>query len=51
MVVANDVAAGGIGTEDNEVFISRAGEADIKHVKGTKKLIADAIVEDLASFL
>ena len=51
MVVANDVAAGGIGTEDNEVFISRAGVEDIKHVKGAKKLIADAIVEDLASFL
>jgi len=51
MVVANDVGAGGIGTEDNEVFISRAGVEDIKHVKGAKKLIADAIVEDLASFL
>ncbi len=51
MVVANDVGAGGIGTEDNEVFISRAGVADIKHVKGAKKLIADAIIEDLASFL
>ncbi len=47
MVVANDVGNGGIGTEDNDVFILSAGAEDIKHVKGAKKLIAKEIVEEL----
>jgi phosphopantothenoylcysteine decarboxylase/phosphopantothenate--cysteine ligase len=50
MVVANDVGTGGIGTEENEVYIVREGmkDADIKHVKGAKSLIAEEIVEELA---
>jgi len=50
MVVANDVGTGGIGTEENEVYIVREGmkDADIKHVKGVKSLIAEEIVEELA---
>ncbi|GAH73674.1 unnamed protein product, partial [marine sediment metagenome] len=50
MVVANDVGEGGIGTEENEVYIIREGakDVDIKHVKGAKKLIAEGIVEELA---
>ncbi len=50
MVVANDVGKGGIGTEENEVYIVREGmkDADIKHVKGVKSLIAVAIMDELA---
>ena len=48
MVVANDLGTGGMGTEDNDVFILSAGTADIKHVKGMKQVIADAIVEEMA---
>jgi phosphopantothenoylcysteine decarboxylase/phosphopantothenate--cysteine ligase len=50
MVVANDVGTGGIGTEENEVYIVREGmkDADIKHVKGAKSLIAEEIAEELA---
>jgi len=48
MVVANDVGNGGIGTEENEVYVIREGTSDIKHVKGVKSLIAEEIVEELA---
>ncbi|MCK4475493.1 MAG: bifunctional phosphopantothenoylcysteine decarboxylase/phosphopantothenate--cysteine ligase CoaBC [Methanophagales archaeon] len=47
MVVANDVGKGGIGTEENEVYIIRKSKK-AKHVKGVKKLIAEEIVEELA---
>ncbi len=48
MVVANDVGNGGIGTEENEVYVIREGTSDIKHVKGVKRIIAEEIVEELA---
>jgi phosphopantothenoylcysteine decarboxylase/phosphopantothenate--cysteine ligase len=50
MVVANDVGKGGIGTEENEVYIIREGMegTDIKHVKGVKSMIAEEIVDALA---
>jgi len=53
MVVANDVGNGGIGTEENEVYIIRKGAEDVgvKHVKGAKSLIAVEIVDELANFL
>ena len=47
MVVANDIGTGGIGTEENEVYIIRRGAEGVKHVKGAKKLIAEGIVEEL----
>jgi phosphopantothenoylcysteine decarboxylase / phosphopantothenate---cysteine ligase len=50
MVVANDVGNGGIGTEENEVYIIREGaeDAGVKHVKGVKSLIAEEIMDELA---
>lgn len=50
MVVANDVGNGGIGTEENEVYIIRKGaeDAGVKHVKGVKSLIAEEIMDELA---
>ncbi|OYT67392.1 DNA/pantothenate metabolism flavoprotein [ANME-1 cluster archaeon ex4572_4] len=50
LVVANDVGKGGIGTEENEVFVIREGEKE-KHVRGAKNLIAEAVVEELAKTL
>ena len=49
MVVANDVGNGGIGTEENEVYIIRKGaeDAGVKHVKGVKSLIAEEIMDEL----
>jgi phosphopantothenoylcysteine decarboxylase/phosphopantothenate--cysteine ligase len=48
MVVANDVGNGGIGTEENEVYVIRGGTSDIKHVKGVKSRIAEEIMDELA---
>jgi phosphopantothenoylcysteine decarboxylase/phosphopantothenate--cysteine ligase len=42
MVVANDVSSGGMGTEDNEVFLIDSG---IKRVSGTKREIAAEIMD------
>jgi len=47
MVVANDVGNGGIGTEENEVYVMRKGQK-VKHVKGVKSLIAAEIIDELA---
>ncbi len=49
MMVANDVGRGGMGTDDNEVYIIR-GEK-IKHVKGLKKIIAEEIIDELVEEL
>jgi len=51
MVIANDVGKGGIGTEENEVYIIKEGQkdVDIKHVKGVKSMIAEEIVEELTN--
>jgi len=42
MVVANDVSSGGIGTEDNKVYLIDSG---IKRVAGTKRNIAVEIMD------
>ncbi|MFQ6118924.1 MAG: bifunctional phosphopantothenoylcysteine decarboxylase/phosphopantothenate--cysteine ligase CoaBC [Methanosarcinales archaeon] len=47
LMVANDVGGGGIGTEDNEVYI--IGD-QIDHVKGSKKKIAIAILDRINFF-
>jgi len=47
MVVANDVGNGGIGTEENEVYVIRKDQK-VKHVKGVKSLIAVEIIDELA---
>ncbi|HDS45930.1 MAG TPA: bifunctional phosphopantothenoylcysteine decarboxylase/phosphopantothenate--cysteine ligase CoaBC [Methanomicrobia archaeon] len=48
MVVANDIGKGGIGTEENEVFILRNGTGNVKHINGKKRIIAEEIVRELA---
>jgi phosphopantothenoylcysteine decarboxylase/phosphopantothenate--cysteine ligase len=48
MVVANDVGKGGIGTEENEVYIMREDVKEIKRVKGAKKRIAEEILTELS---
>jgi phosphopantothenoylcysteine decarboxylase/phosphopantothenate--cysteine ligase len=65
MMVANDVGKGGMGTEDNEVYIIRNRRREGKrgkrgeteedfmpvHVKGAKKIIAEEIVAQLSDML
>lgn len=47
MVVANDVGRGGIGRDENEVYILRRGRSEIKHVNGPKTIIAEEIINEL----
>jgi phosphopantothenoylcysteine decarboxylase/phosphopantothenate--cysteine ligase len=48
MVVGNDIGKGGIGADENEVFILRKGASNVKHVNGKKWIIAEEIVNELA---
>lgn len=51
MMVANDVGRGGMGTDDNNVYILKKGSDEAKHVSGLKKVIAEVIIEELAGIL
>ena len=51
MVVANDLANGGMGTVDNEVYILRRGEDEVKYMKGAKAMIAVEIINELSGLL
>jgi len=51
MVVANDLANGGMGTADNEVYILRRGKDEVKYVKGAKAMIAVEIINELSGLL
>ncbi|MGB3908284.1 MAG: bifunctional phosphopantothenoylcysteine decarboxylase/phosphopantothenate--cysteine ligase CoaBC [Methanomethylovorans sp.] len=51
LIVANDVKSGGIGTEDNEVYILTAEETDHIHIKGSKRVIASALLDEMIHHL
>ncbi len=48
MVVANDVSKGGMGTEENDVYII---DSDVKHISGTKRYIAAEIMDKVEAIL
>ncbi len=48
MVVANDVASSGMGTDENEVYII---DDEITHVSGTKHIIAEKIIDRIETIL
>ncbi len=48
MVVANDVSSGGMGTEDNEVYLI---DSSIKHIAGTKREIAVKIMDKVEALI
>ncbi len=48
MVVANDLAGGGMGDEENEVFVIRRDDERVKRIKGMKSMIAAEIINELA---
>jgi len=48
LIVANDVAESGIGTDDNEVYILTAGDPGHIHIKGSKKVIASALLDEIS---
>ena len=48
MVVANDVSSGGMGTEDNEVYLIDGG---IKRIRGSKREIAVSIMDKVEALI
>ena len=51
VVVANDVGKGGIGTEENDVFILRKDSNAVTHVCGLKREIAAVLIKIVAEML
>lgn len=51
LIVANDVGSSGIGTEDNEVYILTAEDHGHIHIKGSKRLIASALLDEIIHLL
>jgi len=51
MIVANDVAGNGIGTDDNEVYILTAGEPGHIYIKGSKRVISAALLDEISHLL
>jgi len=51
VVVANDVGKGGIGTEENDVFILRRDSNAVEHVCGLKREIAAVLIKIVAEML
>jgi phosphopantothenoylcysteine decarboxylase/phosphopantothenate--cysteine ligase len=48
IIVANDVSRGGMGTEENDVYVIDGG---VRHVSGTKRLIAAEIMDKIEAIL
>jgi phosphopantothenoylcysteine decarboxylase/phosphopantothenate--cysteine ligase len=48
MVVANDVSSGGMGTENNEVYLING---DIRRISGTKREIAAKIMDEVEALI
>jgi len=51
MIAANDVAKGGMGTEENEIYLIRKGKSEPLRVSGNKRKIAASILKELAGIL
>ncbi len=51
MIAANDVLKGGMGTEENEIYLIRKGKSDPLHVSGNKRKIAASILKEVAGIL
>lgn len=51
MIVANDVSQGGMGTEENSVYLIRPGRREHINIKGSKDLIAGALMDEITLML
>lgn len=51
LIVANDVSGSGIGTEDNEVYILTTENPGHLHIKGSKRAIASALLDEISHLL
>jgi phosphopantothenoylcysteine decarboxylase/phosphopantothenate--cysteine ligase len=51
MIAANDVGKGGMGTEENELYLIGRGKLEPIHVSGNKRKLAASILEEVAGIL
>ena len=51
MIAANDVGEGGMGTEENELYLLVPGKAEPRYVSGNKRKLAVSILEEVATIL
>jgi phosphopantothenoylcysteine decarboxylase/phosphopantothenate--cysteine ligase len=51
MMIANDVSAGGMGTDENSVFIIRPDRKDHMNVRGPKSRIASVLMDEITLML
>jgi phosphopantothenoylcysteine decarboxylase/phosphopantothenate--cysteine ligase len=51
LIAANDVEKGGMGTEDNELYLLRRGKGEPRHISGNKRKLAASILEEAAELL
>lgn len=51
MIVANDVSQGGMGTDENSVYLIRPDRKEHGNIRGPKSLIAGALMDEIAMML
>ncbi len=51
LIAANDVEKGGMGTEDNELYLLGTEKGKIRHISGSKRKLAAFILEKAAELL
>lgn len=51
MIVANDVGSGGMGTDENSVYIIRPGMKEHFDISGSKSVIAAALIDEITVML
>ena len=51
MIAANDVGKGGMGTEENELYLLGRGKAEPRYVSGNKRKLAVSILEEVSGIL
>lgn len=51
LIAANDIAKGGMGTEDNELYLLGQKNSEFKHVSGNKRKLAAFILKEVVELL
>ncbi|MDI9394292.1 MAG: bifunctional phosphopantothenoylcysteine decarboxylase/phosphopantothenate--cysteine ligase CoaBC [Euryarchaeota archaeon] len=51
MIAANDVGKGGMGTEENELYLLWRGKAEPRQVSGSKRKLSVSILEEVSGIL
>lgn len=51
LIAANDVGKGGMGTEENELYLFGREKGELRHVSGDKRKLAACILEEVTGLL